>query len=212
MDAHGIPLWTPSVSQCQGCCDSNRIIRTLPQWMVAYVRMLVVMPTCGMQDMQFWLTHMTTIMKIAQQDDQAEGLSEETKGYLAVMYDDCQRQDWANRTTRGDPTLDMQKEAGQIQRHTMAEARANLAVAMQAMKIHKEDVMQCMGHETAYTEPWLVHTGWQAPEKQQKSQPKDKVSRSRQKAQLFFERCRLWKLENGKKSQQHEQHWAWSPN
>ena len=175
--------------------------------------MLVAMTTCGMQDMQFWLTYMMTIVKIAQEDAQAEGLSEDTKGYLAVTYDDQQRRDWADRAGRGDPTLDRRKEAGQVQSHIMVEARTRLAVTMQAMRVHKEAVMQGMSGMAVYTEPWMLHTGWQTPKKPQKSRaPEKKVSRSREKAQLFFERCRLWKLENGKKAQSHDPYWAWSTN
>ena len=212
LDVSGIPLWTLSASQYRGCCASNRVIRSLPQWLMAYVRMLVAMTTCGMQDMQFWITHMYTVLKIAQQDEATGGLEEETKGYLAVMYDDCRRQEWADQAEQHPHKMDMQAEASQVNEHTMVKARATLASVMQSMKVQKEDEMQRMSLMRLYAQQWGVQGNWYQPQPQQKQQLQKKVPKSKLKAQDFFEKCRKWKAEKHKEAKMQAQHWAFSPN
>ena len=151
MDANAISLWTTSASRGHGGCASNRAIRTLPQWLMAYVRMLVAMTTCGMMDMQFWLSHMYTVLKVATLDDKEGGLTEETRGYLAVMYDDCRRQAWADQTQQDPHTMDMRVEAGLISEHTMVQARVRLADVMQAIRVQKLAEMEHMGIVPVHT-------------------------------------------------------------
>jgi hypothetical protein len=212
MDANGIPLWAPSVSQYHGCWASNQVIRTLPQWLMAYVRMLVAMTTCGMMDMQFWITHMYTVLKVAQSDEADGGLAEEAKGYLAVMYDDCRRQEWADQARQCPHKMDMQAEASLVNGHTMVQARVRLADVMQSMKVQKQAEMEHMGLMPVYTEQWGTQEDWYQPQKPQKQQQQKKMPKSKEKAQNFFLKCKEWKQAKQKEARSQAQQWAWSAN
>ena len=87
-----------------------------------------------------------------------------------------------------------------------------LAEVMQAMKAHREDEMQRMGLMATYTEQWGVQENWYQPQQPQKLKQQKKVPRSKLKAQEFFEKCRLWKVEKQKEAKLQAQQWAWSAN
>ena len=177
---------------------------------MAYVRMLVAMTTCGMMDMQFWLSHMYTVLKVATLDDKEGGLTEETRGYLAVLYDDCRRQAWADQRQQGPHTRDMRVEAGLICEHTMVQARVKLADVMQAMRVQKLAEMEHMDIVPVYTQQWDAQASWcQLPQLLQQKQ-QTKIPKSKAKAQKFFQKCKEWKQEKQKEARQQEQQWAWS--
>ena len=123
----------PQKTIAAGCgiivCSSDAIICLQQQWLPVFLRMMAAMHACGMQDMQFWITYLTTLLTIVRENKPTQS------GYFRVLYDDTQRQEWAHRAQRGEGHINLLAEAASVQQHILKTARARLTVVLQALRI-----------------------------------------------------------------------------
>ena len=97
---------------------SPRFFRTVSQWSGAFLRYAVVAVATEQLSWQTVLAHMDIVLQLAEQE-RMKG----NRPFLAFLYEELLRKSWARRAGKGDPGLNIAKEAMTVDKDLLDIAR-----------------------------------------------------------------------------------------
>ena len=103
-----------------------KFFRSLAQWTAVYSRYMVTAVASEQLTWAIASAHMDVIMRISE-EARASGNSQ----YLAILYDDLLRRDWANRAMKKDPALNISAESMVINREIFEIAKTRLSQVLE---------------------------------------------------------------------------------
>ena len=101
---------------------SPRFFRTVSQWTGAFLRYAVVAVATSQLAWETVLAHMDIVLQLAEQE-RMKG----NRPFLAFLYEELVRKSWARRAGKGDPSLNIAKEAMAVDKDLLDIARHRLA-------------------------------------------------------------------------------------
>ena len=135
---HSIGSLSDLSKALKGATATPRFFRNVQQWVAAFVRYATTAVATGQMTWPVVFGHLDVILQICEQ--------EKIKGrapYLAFLYDDLLRRQWARRADKRDPSLDIAMESQKIDKDILELARQRLSQVLQEVGI-QDDVSQQM--------------------------------------------------------------------
>ena len=110
-----------------------KFFRSLAQWTAVFSRYAVAAVSMEHLNWATVMAHIDTVMRISE-EARAAGESQ----YLAIVYDDLVRRDWAGRAIKRDPALKIPDEALVINKEIIGIARTRLAQVLEGAGVAGE--------------------------------------------------------------------------
>eukprot|EP00435_Cladocopium_sp_Y103_P042868 s429_g11.t5 len=104
---------------------SPRFFRTVSQWTGSFMRYAVVAVATGHLSWPVVLAHVDNVLQLVEQE-RMKG----NRPFLAFLYEELLRKNWARRAEKNDPSLDIAAEAQKIDKDLLDIARHRLAEVM----------------------------------------------------------------------------------
>ena len=118
--------------------SSRRWFRNMNQWVCAYWRWTTAAIPTGQWDWAMALTYFDTIMRLAYKECIERGGM--LGHHIAMLYDELQRRQWAQRCMKGDPDIsssaDLSKETAKIDRTIVEMARVRVRATLEAAEVN----------------------------------------------------------------------------
>ena len=128
-----------------------RFFRSLSQWSATFTRYATVAIAFNQMTLPVVLTYMNLIFQIVE-EEKASGNS----AYLAILYDDLLRRDFARRSERRDPTFVLLNEVQRVNKQIMQAARTRLGTVLETaglVGIKSEPGASAFGGSSGSTSP-----------------------------------------------------------
>eukprot|EP00971_Amphidinium_carterae_P059254 1171678-Amphidinium_carterae.1 len=127
---------TTSLSQLgkalQMATQAPRFFRSLAQWSSAYQRYSLMAEAMGQLSRAASEGHLHTILKIVEEERHSQG-----SFFLAVLYDDLLRRNFARRAQQHDATLNIESEVMQVDKSLLDVARHRLGATLMAAGLNR---------------------------------------------------------------------------
>eukprot|EP00971_Amphidinium_carterae_P352537 6492642-Amphidinium_carterae.1 len=111
----------------QQATQAPRFFRNLTQWVATFQRYSLVAEAMSQFSRKAACCHLHTVLRLAEEERIAGG-----SPYLAILYDDLLRKQFARRAQQHDPQLDISSEVQQTDKAVLASARSRLEATLQA--------------------------------------------------------------------------------
>ena len=116
---------------------SPRFFRNASQWTGAFMRYAVVAVATSQLSWPVVLAHMDIVLQLVEQE-RMKG----NRPFLAFLYEELLRKNWARRAEKGDPSLDIPAEAQRIDKDLLDIAKHRLAEVMKEAGLGEHDARQ----------------------------------------------------------------------
>jgi hypothetical protein len=115
-------------SALKNASSSPRFFRSIQQWTASFLRYAIVAEALGQTSRAWSLNHLMMVTRLAEE----QRLSEEGTPFLALVYDDLRRRNWASRAERKDSSLDILKESALRDEPILLAAKQRLGQVLSA--------------------------------------------------------------------------------
>ncbi|CAK9045136.1 unnamed protein product [Durusdinium trenchii] len=201
---HSIGSLSDLSKALKGATATPRFFRNVQQWVAAFVRYATTAVATGQMTWPVVFGHLDVILQICEQ--------EKIKGrapYLAFLYDDLLRRQWARRADKRDPSLDIAMESQKIDKDILELARQRLSQVLQEVGIQDDVSQQMPSAATSSTTSSSADVARQLAAAEQAQKRADAASKklSEVQAQLLAKSSAAASQDGGISKRQLKTHW-----
>eukprot|EP00438_Fugacium_kawagutii_P029513 Skav222739 [mRNA] locus=scaffold2390:473992:475065:+ [translate_table: standard] len=140
---------------------SPRFFRTVSQWNGAFLRYAIVAVATGQLSWPAVLAHVDNVLQLAEQE-RMKG----NRPFLAFLYEELLRKNWARRAEKGDPSLDIPCESQKIDKDLLDIAKHRMAEVMKEAGLSEQQVRPSASSQRCFKRRavqkchrllWLIH-------------------------------------------------------
>ena len=113
--------------------QTPKFFRSLAQWTAVFSRYSVAAVSMGHLNWATVMAHIDVVMRISE-ESRVAGASQ----YLAIIYDDLIRRDWAGRAIKRDPALNIPVEALIMNKEVFEVAKTRLSQVLEGAGVHDD--------------------------------------------------------------------------